>query len=342
MDDRPTLLTRWLVPLGKAIVSLGLLGLIIARVDFSLLHTHWHRLSGLVLLACAGLLAVQVTLIAGVRLKLVLACLKSEPTLAQTSRVALCGFFFEQVAFGFVGGDAMRLWLLRRIAIPGRTALQALLIDRGLGFAALFLLALAGLPGLRQLLPNFADHRKIVLASGAIVLLAGAMLSGVLLLPERYRRHPLLAELGAFVSGGLRDADVGRRLSMVLALAITVQLLNVLIMFLVGLNMRLPVRLAQWFFIVPAALLFSMLPITAGGWGLREGILVFSLQGLGVRPEEAVVPSIVFGLGTLLVTLPGGLIWLANRRPKVTGTPTGEPEAPSEERRQAAMARAQR
>jgi hypothetical protein len=106
--------------------------------------------------------------------------------------------------------------------------------------------------------------------------------------------------------------------------------------------MRLPVRLAQWFFIVPAALLFSMLPITAGGWGLREGILVFSLQGLGVRPEEAVVPSIVFGLGTLLVTLPGGLIWLANRRPKVTGTPTGEPEAPSEERRQAAMARAQR
>jgi len=65
----------------------------------------------------------------------------------------------------------------------------------------------------------------------------------------------------------------------------------------------------------PPALLFSMIPISAGGWGLCEGGLIFALGSLGIPAEEAIVPSLVFGLGILLVTLPGALVWLANRKP---------------------------
>ena len=147
-----------------------------------------------------------------------------------------------------------------------------------------------------------------------MVLLAGGV--GVLLLAiaRRYREHAL-SGIAEFVSVVRRDASVRRRLALVLSLAVMIQLLNVLILFLVGHDIGLPVSLRQWFSIAPAALLFSMIPISAGGWGLREGILLFSLRGLGARPEEAVVPSIVFGLGMLVVTLPGGLIWLSKRRP---------------------------
>jgi hypothetical protein len=58
-----------------------------------------------------------------------------------------------------------------------------------------------------------------------------------------------------------------------------------------------------------------MIPISAGGWGLREGVLIFALGELGIPAEEAIVPSLIFGLGILLVTLPGALVWLANRKP---------------------------
>jgi hypothetical protein len=37
-------------------------------------------------------------------------------------------------------------------------------------------------------------------------------------------------------------------------------------------NFGLPLLPAQWFFIVPSALLFSMIPISAGGWGVREAL----------------------------------------------------------------------
>jgi hypothetical protein len=94
--------------------------------------------------------------------------------------------------------------------------------------------------------------------------------------------------------------------------------MNVLVFFVVGQNLGLPVLPAQWFFIVPPALLFSMIPISAGGWGLREGVLILALANLGIPAEEAIVPSLIFGLGILLVTLPGALVWLANRRPGAT------------------------
>jgi Lysylphosphatidylglycerol synthase TM region len=76
-------------------------------------------------------------------------------------------FFAEQVAFGFVGGDAMRLWLLHRIDVPLRKALEALVIDRCLGLGALLLLVLVGLPGFLELLASLAQ--PIIFIAGATV-----------------------------------------------------------------------------------------------------------------------------------------------------------------------------
>jgi hypothetical protein len=56
-----------------------------------------------------------------------------------------------------------------------------------------------------------------------------------------------------------------------------------------------------------------MIPISAGGRGLREGVLIFALANLGVSPEQAIVPSLIFGLAILVVTLPGIWVWLGNR-----------------------------
>ena len=89
---------------------------------------------------------------------------------------------------------------------------------------------------------------------------------------------------------------------------------NVLVIYLIGRDLELPVDLVQWFSVIPAVLLFSMIPITAGGWGLREGILILALQNLGIPPDQAIVPSLVFGFGVMLAALPGGFIWFANRR----------------------------
>jgi hypothetical protein len=55
------------------------------------------------------------------------------------------------------------------------------------------------------------------------------------------------------------------------------------------------------------------MPLSAGGWGLREASLIVLLGDLGVPAGQAVIPSLIFGFSLIVVTLPGGLLWLANR-----------------------------
>jgi hypothetical protein len=65
-----------------------------------------------------------------------------------------------------------------------------------------------------------------------------------------------------------------------------------------------------------AAVLFTVMigvaivPISIGGWGLRELAVVSLLGNLGVAPENALLFSVCFGLTLLLGSLPGALVWV--------------------------------
>jgi len=61
-------------------------------------------------------------------------------------------------------------------------------------------------------------------------------------------------------------------------------------------------------------ILFSMVPITIAGWGVREGAMVVALGTVGVGREEALAISVLFGIASAIAALPGGLIWLATGR----------------------------
>jgi uncharacterized protein (TIRG00374 family) len=304
---------RHLLTVGKALVSIAAIAFIVSRFDLPLFLSHWHKLNTASMLIVLVVLAIETTLVAGMRLKLVLTALGADIPLARTSQIALCGFFVEQVAFGFVGGDAMRLWLLHRIELPFRKAVEALIIDRGIGFGALLLLVLAGLRGFLDLLPSFTPI--IFIVGVAILAVAISILLFLLIGRMRYRAYSLGVEIVNLWAGAVRNANMRRCFLLVFALACLTHLMNVLVFFVVGQNLELPILPAQWFFIVPPALLFSMIPISAGGWGLREGVLILALASLGIPAEEAIVPSLIFGLAILLVTLPGALVWLANRKP---------------------------
>jgi glycosyltransferase 2 family protein len=308
----------------KIAVSVALVAVIVAHFDLDSFRSHWQRLNPIVVVLCIGLLALEMAVLAAIRLRLVLDCLGTKYPLISTARVAWCGFFFEQVAFGFVGGDAMRLWLLHRKGASLGTSFQALFVDRCLGFAALLFLVLLGLPGLMALVPGIDTRNAIAWAYAGIILLGGAGFGALLLLPSRYREHPIIAGILRLIALGRSEKGRRRKLGVVFLCAIFTHLINVLVIFLIGRDLGLPVDLVQWFCIIPAVLLFSMIPITAGGWGLREGILILALQNLGISPDQAIVPSLVFGFGVMLAALPGGFIWFANRRNASVAAPAAE------------------
>jgi glycosyltransferase 2 family protein len=311
---------QYLVSGLKIGISVALVWFILSHFDLETFRSHWKRLTPGVVILCIGLLAAEMAVLAAIRLRLVLDCLGQKYPLTATSRVAWCGFFFEQVAFGFVGGDAMRLWLLHRRGAALSTSFQALFIDRCMGFGALLLLVFLGLPGLMALVPGVETRNAIAWAYAAIVVLGAAGVVSLFLMPARFREHPVVAGILRVVAIGRSESGRRRKLAVVFLCAALTHLTNILVIYLIGRDLEIPVDLMQWFSIVPAVLLFSMIPITAGGWGLREGILILALQNLGIPPDQAIVPSLVFGFGVMLAALPGGFIWFANRKrvPPVT------------------------
>ena len=53
-----------------------------------------------------------------------------------------------------------------------------------------------------------------------------------------------------------------------------------------------------------------MLPVSLGGWGVRELTFVYSLGAAGVGAEAALSLSIAFGLLRVVVGAIGGVTWV--------------------------------
>jgi uncharacterized membrane protein YbhN (UPF0104 family) len=296
----------------KALVSIGLIAVLATRLDYTKLVSYWGALDVSWILSALAILFVEMCAIAGVRLKLMLIYVDARRTLATTARIALSGFFFEQVTIGFVGGDAIRLWLLRRAEVAFGCAVRALLLDRACGFVSLVLLSLLGV---HELLPLVDERVRSAIAGTLIVIVAGGLV-GVSVAFVLAKLLPL-SRWAAFWQrlGPQGQITNGVVLVAVFALAGTTHLLNVLVFWMLGESLGLSLTIGQWFIVAPTVLLVSMLPISIGGWGVREGAMLVALRGFGIPTEEALLPSILFGLCAVTATLPGGIFWISTRKP---------------------------
>jgi uncharacterized membrane protein YbhN (UPF0104 family) len=64
------------------------------------------------------------------------------------------------------------------------------------------------------------------------------------------------------------------------------------------------------YLVVPVAILFSSLPISIGGWGVREASLSYGLTLFGMGADDAALVGLALGIGLLLASLPGGIVML--------------------------------
>jgi hypothetical protein len=65
--------------------------------------------------------------------------------------------------------------------------------------------------------------------------------------------------------------------------------------------------------IFPMVLLVSSLPVTPGGWGVREGAMALALAPLGVPIEASVSVSVTYGVLAICACIPSVLMYLTLR-----------------------------
>ena len=83
--------------------------------------------------------------------------------------------------------------------------------------------------------------------------------------------------------------------------------------FVLASGLNLDVRLFDCIVLMPPVLLVMTVPISIGGWGVRENAMVLAFGLVGMSQQSATVLGLLLGFMTLAIALPGGLIWLASR-----------------------------
>jgi hypothetical protein len=170
------------------------------------------------------------------------------------------------------------------------------------------MVALADIP-LFILVHDFWMRVAIVLVTfGAVCgLVALLLLQHVPLAMQRVHVVRWMSELSRQLSMVLRQPHFG---PFILMLGILGHLASVFVIYALFAAFGTPQLLRDCLILTPFPLLLSLLPISVGGWGVREGTLVAAFSLVGVAPELTLTVSITFGLILLVASLPGSIVLL--------------------------------
>lgn len=302
----------WITFCAKLAVSAGLIALILTRIDLAAVG---ERLAVLPFWAAAlvlGLSAAQFVL-AAERWRIVAHALGVTVAVTVALRLTAIGLFFNQGLPSTIGGDALRIYYVRRLGTGLGDSVRSVLLDRLAALLAVLLLVALGLGALgADIVP--AGPRGALLALTAI----GFALFGLLLILDgRWSRR--LARW-ATTRQILTLAPAARRIFLtgaaapVMGYALANHVLSVAKVWVAAVGMAVPLGVLDSFVLFPSILLLSVVPISIAGWGVREGAMVVALGFVGIAAPDALAVSLVIGLSQIALGLPGAALWLAGER----------------------------
>lgn len=225
------------------------------------------------------------------------------------------GQFFNSFLPTTIGGDAMRAYDTAAFSKDSTKSVVSVFADRMIGVFALAILAIFAL------IIGFASGQDVSFYVIPVLLVFFLCSIGMLLIFNA-RLHKIMDQLLKFVhldkaAAKLEEAHISfnilRSVPRVLLIAFLASLLlqiNVILFYyFIGVSLDLGVSFLYFALIVPVALVVLLVPFSINGIGIREGIFVYLLTGLGVENKDAIALSwISFGL-MLTQGIIGGIIF---------------------------------
>lgn len=215
---------------------------------------------------------------------------------------------------GGVPGDALRaVRLAKSAAVPAwRPVVRSIVLERAAGQLALAGVMVAGFAAWPLLLEGRVPVEATWLAVSVLVL--GCMI--VLMLAVLARGGP--AAVRSAVAGlgvDLRRALVsdGAWLKQGI-LNLTIVASYVATFALAAAALGHPLPWVGWLTVVPVVLFSMVVPVTVGGWGVREGIAASLWSLLGLDPTIGFATSVLYGLIAVIGSLPGAAFLVVRLR----------------------------
>jgi len=210
-------------------------------------------------------------------------------------RLYVVAQYFNLLMPGSIGGDAVRATTAaRKYDLTLRRSIGIVICERFFGLSAIFILVVSGFlfyPAyIREIRLN--EYLVLVAVLGAVIALFIAVR---LLLRVTKSSFPVAIGL--------------------LLLSATAHLADVVITLFLATYFEVDINFTQLLVVIPIVYFVTILPISLGGLGVREGAMVALLAYFNVGQSIATIIAFSLYLTKFLVGLAGGLLYLRGEKP---------------------------
>ena len=309
---------RWLLLL-KILVSVSLLVYLFLEMDTSAFVERISQLSlWFVLFAWVYYAACQ--WVSAYRWQMFLAVKSIHVRLKTLFSFYMVGMFLNNFLPGAVGGDAVKAYDLYRHTDDGNISVASVFLERFTGLIALVVIAVvAALFGMQDIESDmifWSVWGTVAFLSVVIFLIWSgpglSLISGLMkmLLPAFIERR--FSELYQAVHSYRAH---GKVLVKAILISIVLQFLFALYYLLTAQALGIEVDLVYFLLFLPLITIVTMIPISFGGLGVREAMMVVLFAEVGVSSADIMSISLTVHVINTLLSLWGGAIFMTRRSP---------------------------
>jgi glycosyltransferase 2 family protein len=312
---------RWQEParaLLKALVSAILVFWLLRRIGIGSILDHFQQASWRWLIISLTVFTVS-NVLGALQWHLLLDNRGVRLTLRHSLWLYHIGLFFNNFLLGNVGGDAFRIYDIRRLSNRTDAAFSTVFLDRFIGFFALSSLALlVAAFMIFHLLASSAVYAIVLIFSSWVLALLFLFFEGfavkfawlfrwILPPPIHIKAKAFYYSLNAF-------RHEKKLLYRVFALSLIIQTLRILTHWSAARALTLNVSPGYFFLFIPIVALLAGLPISLGGLGVREQSAVTLFGQIGIPSAQIVAFEVLAYLVGIIATLPGGILFVLRKK----------------------------
>ncbi|MEW6753674.1 MAG: lysylphosphatidylglycerol synthase transmembrane domain-containing protein [Candidatus Latescibacterota bacterium] len=301
---------------AKVLVSCALLAYLASRSDLRGVQAAFAR-TDLSLFGAAVLLFVASNCLGAAQWFLLLRAQDLPVSFRQSLVLYFVGVFFNNVLLGNIGGDALRIYDVRRLTGRGSAAVAATVMDRFIGLFSTCSLALVAYPLIAGAQRAWLVSALVPVWLGLVAVLAVGLSRRVGGRLQAMAQRVLPAAGVRLVASLLGSVSVYRHRAGLLCatwlISLVVQMWRILVYWYAGLSVGMDAALVYYVCFQPVAAILAALPVSIGGLGVREGTLVGLFASTGAEHDVTLAMSLLGYVAGIAASLLGGLAFVVRR-----------------------------
>lgn len=295
--------------LAKFTLGFALLAYILRYFDF---HDVWQRIESanrLYLAAAFGLGILQ-SICFSLRWRYLASCTGANLPVDQAIIGNFELSFFSQFVPTAVAGDVVRIIRAQRSGLTLSQSVTSIFLDRAIGLTTIVFFT----PLMFALAPHSVSNERLSWAIwGLNILFAGGLIATYFIGPaiETVFGTHRIVRLLVMISEAFRTLVHSFTISSFAVLASIVgYALTGFALMAIAAATSVSIGFSAALLAICLMTLATFIPISIGGWGVREGAGLLALGLFAVSPQDALAISILFGLVTSAIGMFGGVVWM--------------------------------